>query len=166
VSDGRAAARASGLASGLALAVRPAGLAEVSRGQRRAAGASRVAGCEAPVLILAAEITVCTTVIAWLITRARRPVPPPEPDGGHVITAASWREEASQDRLVRAQIGRDRDAVRAQLRTAERQALAEARRAEGRARGAARAQARKARTARRAVRAAWGTGAHGGPTPG
>jgi hypothetical protein len=25
------------------------------------------------VLILAAEITVCTTVTAWLITRARRP---------------------------------------------------------------------------------------------
>ena len=41
------AARLSGRASGLALAVRPAGPAEAP-GQRRAAGASRVAGCGAP----------------------------------------------------------------------------------------------------------------------
>jgi hypothetical protein len=81
------------------------------------------------------------------------------------MTAASWREEASQDRLVRAQIDRDRDAARAQLRTAERQALAEARRAEGQARGAARAQARKARTARLAVRAAWVRAATPGAGP-
>ena len=38
-----------GLASGLALAVRPAGSALIRlRGQRHAAGVSRVAGCEAP----------------------------------------------------------------------------------------------------------------------
>ncbi len=43
----RFAARVSGLAFGLALAVRPAGLAEVSR-VNGAPGASRVVGCEAP----------------------------------------------------------------------------------------------------------------------
>ena len=35
-----------------------------------------------PVLILAAEITVCATVIAWLILRARHTAPAPEPAGG------------------------------------------------------------------------------------
>ncbi len=35
-----------------------------------------------PVLILAAEITVCATVIAWLILRARHTAPSPEPAGG------------------------------------------------------------------------------------
>jgi hypothetical protein len=44
----RSAARSWRLAFGLALAVRPAGLAGL-RGQRRAVGASRAAGCEAPV---------------------------------------------------------------------------------------------------------------------
>ena len=34
-----------------------------------------------PVLILAAEITVCATVIAWLILRARRLALAPEPAG-------------------------------------------------------------------------------------
>ena len=44
----RFAARSWRLAFGLALAVRPAGLALGLRGQRRAAGASRAAGCEVP----------------------------------------------------------------------------------------------------------------------
>jgi len=34
-----------------------------------------------PVLLVAAEITVCATVIAWLIVRARRPALAPEPAG-------------------------------------------------------------------------------------
>jgi len=46
--DHRFAARLSGLASGLVLAVRPAGSALGLQGQRRAAGASRAAGCKAP----------------------------------------------------------------------------------------------------------------------
>jgi hypothetical protein len=62
-----------------------------------------------------------------------------------VVTAAvSWREEARRDRLVRAQIDRDRDAARARLR-----------REDAHARAAARAQARRARAARRAARAGW-----------
>ena len=40
-----------GLAYGLALAVRPAGAAEVSRVTRRAEGASRAARCEAPLTL-------------------------------------------------------------------------------------------------------------------
>lgn len=35
-----------------------------------------------PVLILAAEITVCATVIVWLILRACHTAPSPEPAGG------------------------------------------------------------------------------------
>jgi hypothetical protein len=34
-----------------------------------------------PVLLLAAEITVCATVIAWLVVRARRLALAPEPAG-------------------------------------------------------------------------------------
>lgn len=34
-----------------------------------------------PVLLLAAEITVCATVIAWLIVRARHLAASPEPGG-------------------------------------------------------------------------------------
>lgn len=34
-----------------------------------------------PVLILAAEITVCATAVAWLIVRARRHALAPEPAG-------------------------------------------------------------------------------------
>ena len=69
--------------------------------------------------------------------------------------AASWREEARQDRLVRAQIGRDRETARAQARITEGQASARVRREEHQARASARQQARKARAARRKDRAAW-----------
>jgi hypothetical protein len=69
--------------------------------------------------------------------------------------AAGWREEARRDRLVRAQIDRDREAARASLRIAERQAAVAARRDEAQAKTAARAHARKARAARRAARAGW-----------
>jgi hypothetical protein len=69
------------------------------------------------------------------------------------VTATSWREEARQDRLLRAQIDRDRDAARAQVRIAERQASARLRREAEQARVSARQQARKARAARRAQRA-------------
>lgn len=61
------------------------------------------------------------------------------------MTAAdSWREEARRDRLVRAQIDRDRDTARARLR-----------RENAQARAAARTQARKGRAARRAARGVW-----------
>jgi hypothetical protein len=69
--------------------------------------------------------------------------------------AAGWREEARRDRLVRAQIDRDRDAARASLRIAERQAAVAARRDEAQAKATARTQARKARAARRAARVGW-----------
>jgi hypothetical protein len=72
------------------------------------------------------------------------------------MTATSaWREELRQDRLLRAQIDRDREAARTQLRIAERQALARARREEQHASAAARQQARRARAARRTARAVW-----------
>ncbi len=67
-------------------------------------------------------------------------------------------EEARQDRLVRAQIARDREAAREQLRITSRQAAADARRADGQHRAAARAQARKGRAARRAQQAVWARG--------
>jgi hypothetical protein len=63
----------------------------------------------------------------------------------------SWREEARRDRLVGAQIDRDREAARTRGRIAEREAAAAARRS-------ARAQARADRAARRAALAAWGAG--------
>jgi len=71
------------------------------------------------------------------------------------VTATSWREEARQDRLLRAQLDRDRDTARAQLRIADRQASAELRRDAAQARASARQQARTARAARRGQRAVW-----------
>lgn len=68
---------------------------------------------------------------------------------------AGWREESRRDRLVGAQIERDREAARAELRIAERQARARIRREEAHARAAAQAQVRKTRAARRAARVAW-----------
>jgi hypothetical protein len=68
---------------------------------------------------------------------------------------SSWREDARADRLVRAQIDRDREAARAELRIAGRRAAAQVRREETQARSAARVQARKTRAGRRAARAAW-----------
>ena len=73
--------------------------------------------------------------------------------------SSSWREEIRQDRLINAQIDREREAARTQARIAERQARAQARREEDLAqsavRSAARQQARERRAARRADRAAW-----------
>ena len=60
-----------------------------------------------------------------------------------------------QDRLISAQIDRDREAARVQARIAERQARAQMRREEDLARAAARQQARERRAARRAARMAW-----------
>jgi hypothetical protein len=72
------------------------------------------------------------------------------------MTATStWREEMRQDRLTRAQIDRDRDTARAQLRITERQAAARARQDEAQAKATARQQARRARAARSKARAAW-----------
>ena len=70
-------------------------------------------------------------------------------------TRPSWREEMRQDRLLSAQIERDREAARVQARIAERQARAQMRREEDLARAAARRQARERRAARRAARMAW-----------
>ena len=67
----------------------------------------------------------------------------------------SWREEMRQDRLVNAQVDREREAARVQARIAERQAVAQMRRDEEVARTAARRQAREQRAARRADRVAW-----------
>lgn len=79
--------------------------------------------------------------------------------------ARSWREENRQDRLARAQIGRDQRAADAELRIAERQARAAIRREDDQAwrqgrlqarqaRRDARLQARQDRAARRAALAA------------
>ena len=35
-----------------------------------------------PVLVLAAEITACAALVAWLVHRAHRPAPSPAPAGG------------------------------------------------------------------------------------
>ena len=67
----------------------------------------------------------------------------------------SWREEMRQDRLISAQIDRDREAARVQARIAERQARAQMRREEDLARAAARQRNRERRAARRAARMAW-----------
>jgi hypothetical protein len=76
-----------------------------------------------------------------------------------VTTAApartSWREEARQDRLVRAQIDREREQARTRARIAERGAAAERRRETAAARRETRAAARAERDARRAAVAAW-----------
>ena len=74
---------------------------------------------------------------------------------GQRASSPGWREEMRQDRLLRAQIGQDREAARAQLRIAERDAVARARRENAQARTVARQQARRARAARRAARAEW-----------
>ena len=70
-------------------------------------------------------------------------------------TRRSWREEIRQDRLISAQIDRDREAARVQARIAERQARAQLRREEDLARAAARQRTRERRAARRAARMAW-----------
>jgi hypothetical protein len=67
----------------------------------------------------------------------------------------SWREEMRQDRLVRAQIDRDRAAAAADVRIAERQAAASERREDAHARAAARDRSRRARADRRAAVAGW-----------
>jgi hypothetical protein len=72
-----------------------------------------------------------------------------------VSARLSWREELRQDRLVDAQIDRDREAARTQLRIADRQARARERREADQARSAARQQARDQRAARQAARMAW-----------
>ena len=56
-------------------------------------------------------------------------------------TRPSWREEIRQDRLMNAQIERDRETARVQARIAERQAATRLRRADQLARAAARQQA-------------------------
>jgi hypothetical protein len=70
-------------------------------------------------------------------------------------TRGSRREEIRQDRLVSAQIEREREAARTHARIAGRQAVAQLRREEALARSAARQQARERRAARRAARLAW-----------
>jgi hypothetical protein len=67
----------------------------------------------------------------------------------------SWREEARQDRLVRARIEQGQAAAAAQVRIAERAAAAAQRRDGDAARTAARDQARRAAAARHAARAGW-----------
>jgi hypothetical protein len=74
---------------------------------------------------------------------------------GSLRQSSSWREEMRQDRLISAQIDREREAARLQARIAERQARVQARREEDLARSAARRQAREQRAARRADRVAW-----------
>jgi hypothetical protein len=66
------AARLSGLASGLALAVRPAGSALGLQGQRRAEGASRAAGCGAPLRLEGPTRTMRGVQAGCLRTFARR----------------------------------------------------------------------------------------------
>lgn len=72
-----------------------------------------------------------------------------------MTTVGSWRDEARQDRLLRAQIDQEREVARSQARIAERQAAVEARLQAGYARDAARQRARHARAGRRAALAAW-----------
>jgi hypothetical protein len=67
----------------------------------------------------------------------------------------SWREEARQNRLVAAQIEREREAARAQERRADRDARTRARLDAAAARREVRAAARAARAARLAAVAAW-----------
>jgi len=81
-----------------------------------------------------------------------------EVPGAIVQPSSSWREETRRDRLVRAQIDRDREAARAQARIAEQEAAARVRRAAADARRDARAMARADRAARRAALAAWAAG--------
>jgi hypothetical protein len=81
-----------------------------------------------------------------------------EVPGAIVQPSPSWREETRRDRLVRAQIDRDRETARAQARIAEQEAAARVRRAAADARRDARAMARADRAARRAALAAWAAG--------
>jgi hypothetical protein len=81
-----------------------------------------------------------------------------EVPGAVVQPSPSWREETRRDRLVRAQIDRDRESARIQARIAEREAATRSRQAAADARQAARAQARADRAARRAAQAAWAAG--------
>jgi hypothetical protein len=69
-----------------------------------------------------------------------------------------WREEARQDRLVRAQIEREREATHAQARATEREATGRAKLEAAIARRDARAAARAERAARWARLAAWANG--------
>jgi hypothetical protein len=68
---------------------------------------------------------------------------------------SSWREEARQDKLVRAQIERDREAARLQARIAEREAAARVKLAAAGARRDAKAAASAAHAARLAALAGW-----------
>jgi hypothetical protein len=70
-------------------------------------------------------------------------------------TRPSWRKEIRQDRLLSAQIERDREAARTQAWITERRALTQLRREKKRARSVARQQARERRAARRTARLAW-----------
>ena len=70
-------------------------------------------------------------------------------------TRRSWREEIRQDRLISAQIDRDREAAHTQAWITERRALSQLRQEKQRARSAARLQARERRAARRAAGLAW-----------
>jgi len=70
-------------------------------------------------------------------------------------TRRSWREEIRQDRLISAQIDRDREAARTQAWITERRALTQLWQERKRARSAARLQARDRRAARRTARLAW-----------
>ena len=71
------------------------------------------------------------------------------------VQSSSWRQEMRQDRLISAQIDREREAALVQARIAERQARAQVRRDEDLTRSAARQQARERRAAWRAGRVAW-----------
>lgn len=86
-------------------------------------------------------------------TTMRGTVTEPPPQGPR-----SWREEARQDRLVRAQIERDRETARAESQIAGRDAAARVRQAAADGRRDARAQARADRAGRRAALAAAATG--------
>jgi hypothetical protein len=77
------------------------------------------------------------------------------PQASQRVPVLGWREEIRQDRLLRAQIDRDREAARAGLRITERDARARARREDAQARTTARRQARRARAACRTAQAAW-----------
>jgi hypothetical protein len=67
----------------------------------------------------------------------------------------TWQQERRQDQLTRAQIDRERDTARAQLKITGRREALKLRRDERLARTSTRQQSRKARAARRAARTAW-----------
>ena len=96
--------------------------------------------------VLGAELAVCGA-LGWLVWRAARLAPATvledrvtmydtEAPGAIVQPPPSWREETRRDRLVRAQIDRDRETARIQARIAERDATARARQAAANARRA------------------------------